>query len=104
MLPQHGGVPNFRMRISGPFLLSLLLVLITGLLLSMSFSITADEGDLAAQNRVRLTLIITLLLSAFILLAGSARMWHPPLWKHGHSQRKHRQRRGHHSGQHHHRR
>lgn len=102
MLPQHGGVPNFRKRISGPFLLLLLLVLITGSLLFMSFSLTADEGDFAAQNRKRLTLIFTLLLSAFILLAGSARMWHPPLWKHGHSRRKHR-RRGHHSEHHRHR-
>lgn len=103
MLPQHGGVPNFRMRIPGPFLLLLLLVLVTGLLLAMSLSV-ADEGDFAAQNRVRLTLIITLLLSAFILLAGSARLWHLPLWKHGNSQRRHRRRRGHHSEQHRHRR
>jgi hypothetical protein len=89
------------MRIPGPFLLLLLLVLITGSLLSMSFSLTADEGDFTAQNRVRITLIFTLLLSAFILLAGSARMWHPPLWKHGNSQRKHRQRHGLHDSEHH---
>lgn len=94
MLPQHGGVPNFSLRISGPFLLALFLVLITGTLLTLSFHFYSDPGDLAARNRVKLSLIITLLLSIFILLAGTGRWWHPHLWKHGNSQRQHRHRRG----------
>jgi hypothetical protein len=92
MLPQHGGVPNFRLRPSGPVLLVLALVLITGLLLTLSFHLDAAPGDLAAQNRTRLSLIITLLLSSFILLAGTGRLWYPHLWKHGNSQRHHRRR------------
>ena len=94
MLPQHGGVPNFRLRPSGPVLLLLALVLTTGLLLTLSFHLQTDPGDLAAQNRTKLSLIITLLLSAFILLAGTGRWWHAHLWKHGNSQRQHRRRRG----------
>jgi len=93
MLPQHGGVPNFRLRPSGPMLLTLALVLVTGLMLTISFHLNADAGDLAAKNRTNLSLIITLLLAFFVLLAGTGRWWHPHLWKHGNSQRRHRHRR-----------
>jgi hypothetical protein len=79
MLPQHGGIPNFRLRPSGPTLLVLVLVLIIGLLLTLSFYLQADPGDLAAQNRTKLSLIITLLLACFVLLAGTGRWWHPHL-------------------------
>jgi hypothetical protein len=94
MLPQHGGVPNFSLRIPGPILLLFALVLLTGGMLTLSFHLNAEPGDLAAQSRVKLSLIITLLLSVFILLAGSGRWLHPHLWKHGNSQRQHRHRRG----------
>ena len=93
MLPQHGGVPNFSMRIKGPTLALLILVLVTGTLLTISFHIQADPGDLAAQNREDLSLIITLMLSFFILLVGTGRWWHPHLWRHGNSQTQHRHRR-----------
>ena len=95
MLPQHGGVPNFRLRINGPVLALLILVLLTGLLLTLSFHLQADPGDLAAQNRVKLSLIITLMLSFFTLLVGTGRWWHPHLWRHGNSQQQHRHRRKH---------
>jgi hypothetical protein len=95
MLPQHGGVPNFNLRIPAPTLILLALVLVTGLMLTLSFHLKADAGDLVAQNRTKLSLIITLLLSFFVLLTGTGRWWHPHLWKHGRSQRTHR-RRGHH--------
>ena len=92
MLPQHGGVPNFNLRIPGPLLLLLALVLITGLMLTLSFHLHADPGDLAAQSRTKLSLIITLLLSFFVLLAGTGRLWHPHLWKHSGTRHRH----GHH--------
>ena len=95
MLPQHGGVPNFRLRINGPTVALLILVLLTGLLLTLSFHLQSDPGDLVAQNRVKLSLIITFLLSFFILLAGTGRWWYPHLWRHGNSQQQHRHRRKH---------
>ena len=98
MLPQHGGVPNFSLRIPAPVLIILSLVLITGLMLTLSFHLNADQGDLAAQSRVRLSLTVTVLLSFLIFLAGTGRWWYPHLWKHGNSQRQHRHRRGHRSG------
>ena len=85
MLPQHGGVPNFSLRITGPFLLALALVLTTGTLLTLSLYYYADPGDVTAQSRAKLSLVITLLLSIFILVAGTGRWWHPHLWKHGNS-------------------
>ena len=81
MLPQHGGVPNFSLRIPAPVLMLMALVLITGLLLTLSFHLNANEGDVAAQSRVKLSCIITALLSFFILLLGTGRWWHPHLWK-----------------------
>lgn len=81
------------MRLSGPILLLLALVLITGGMLTLSFHLHAEPGDLAAQSRTKLSFIITLLLSFFILLAGTGRWWHPHLWKHGNSQKQHRARR-----------
>jgi hypothetical protein len=101
MLPQHGGVPNFRLRLSGPVVVLLILTLTTGILLTLSFHLNTDPGDLAGENRTKLTLITTLLLSFFILLAGTGRWWHPHLWKHGNSQRQHRSRRRHPSRRHH---
>ena len=90
MLPQHGGVPNFSLRIPAPVLTLLALVLVAGGLITLSFHLNADEGDLAAQSRVKLSLIITILLSVFILLAGTGRWWHPHLWKHRRNSQHHR--------------
>jgi len=96
MLPQHGGVPNFSQRIPAPILTLFILALITGLLLTLSFYLTADEGDLAAQSRVKLSLLVTLLVSFFILLSGTGRWWRPHLWNHKSGHRPHRRRRSHH--------
>jgi hypothetical protein len=95
MLPQHGGVPNFSLRINGPILVALTLVLITGGLLTLSFYLNADPGDLAAQNRVKLSLIVTVLLSIMLLILGTGRWWHPHLWRRGNSQKHHRHRHKH---------
>jgi hypothetical protein len=94
MLPQHGGVPNFNLRIPGPIWALLILVLIAGSMLTFSFYLNADPGDLAAQNRIRLSAIVTVLLSIFVLLVGTSRWWHPHLWRHGHRRgpHSHRQR------------
>ena len=100
MLPQHEGVPNFSMRIRGPMLVFLILVLVTGILVTLSFSLNADAGDLAAQNRVKLSFIVTLLLSVFILLAATGRWWHPHLWRRGNSQKHHRHRHKHNRSSH----
>jgi hypothetical protein len=90
MLPQHGGVPNFSLRIPAPVLTLLALVLVAGSLITLSFHLNADEGVLAAQGRVKLSLIITILLSFFILLTGTGRWWHPHLWKHRRNSQHHR--------------
>jgi hypothetical protein len=95
MLPQHGGVPNFNLKIPAPLLILFALVLITGGLLTLSLHLHTDEGDVTAQSRVKLSLIITLLLAIIVFLAGTGRWWHPHLWK-GRRQH-HRHRSGHHN-------
>lgn len=92
MFPQHGGVPSFSMRINGPILALLILVLVSGSLLTLSFYMEASPGDVAAQNRFKLSLIATLMLSALIFLAGTGRWWHRHLWRRGNSQTHHRHR------------
>ncbi len=100
MLPQHGGVPNFRLRINGLTIALLTLVLMTGVMLTVSFHLNAAPGDFAAQTRVKLSLIITILLSFFILLVSTERWWHPHLRQHSNSQLKHRHRHKHGSSRH----
>ncbi|MBC8207146.1 MAG: hypothetical protein ISR85_04090 [Kiritimatiellales bacterium] len=96
MLPQHGGVPNFSLRISGLAKALLTIVLICGLMLTLSFYLNAEPGDMAAQSHVRLSLIATLLLSFFVFLVSTGRWWHPHLRRHGNSQQQHRHRSRHH--------
>ena len=91
MLPQQG-VPNFNLRIKEPILAALIMVLVFGLLLTLSFYLNTAPGDLAAQNRTKLSLIVTTLLSAMLLIAGTAHWWHAHLWRHGNSQSQHRHR------------
>jgi hypothetical protein len=97
MLPQHGGVPNFSLRLKGPSLILLALVLITGLMLSFMFYRQMADGDISAELYMKQSLTATLLLCAIILLGSTWRWWHPHLWKHGNSQTRHRARtKGHH--------
>lgn len=104
MLPQHGGVPNFSLKIPGPLKVLLILVLLTGTMITLSFHLYSEPGDLAAENRTKLSLIITLLLTFFIFLAGTGRWWHPHLWRHGNSQKQHQHRTRKHRARQHHRR
>ena len=83
------------MKIKGPILAALILVLVTGLMLTLSFHLNSDPGDLAAKNRTNLTLIATLMLAFFIFLLGTGRWWHLHLWRRGSSQKHHRHRRRH---------
>lgn len=92
MLPQHGGVPNFRPKTPGPIKVLLVLILLVGLLLTLSLYMHMEPGDLAAENRVKLSLIITFLLTFVVFVAGASRWWYPHLRQHGNSQKKHRQR------------
>ena len=95
MLPQNGGVPNFTLRISGPILTALILVMVSGTLLTLSFHLHTEPGDLAAQNKVKLSFIITVLLSAMLLIVGTERWWYAHLWNRGNSQKHHHHRKKH---------
>ena len=104
MLPQHGGVPNFKIKLSGPTILGLSFTLVTGILIALMLFTTSDPGDLQAGNQIRFILVVTFLLCAFIFLLGTGRWWYPHLWKsQRNSQSAHRQRTGHRSGRKHHR-
>ena len=102
MLPQYGGVPNYKIRISGPALLMLVLVLVTGGMLALSFHLYSDGGDYEVRNRITLTLLVTGVAAVFVLLVATNRFWHLHLW----ADVRDRKRRKHHGkrhGQHSHR-
>ena len=101
MLPQHGGTPNFRPRLSTPVVVTLSLVLVAGLLLTLSLSWNTDAGDLAARQLSRLCAIVTLLLAILILIVGTERWWHTYLWKQNRNPRRHHHRRHESSSRHH---
>jgi hypothetical protein len=61
-------------------------------MLTLSFYLNFEPGDLAAENRAKLSLIITLMLAFFVFLVGTGHWWHPHLWRHGNSRKKHRHR------------
>ncbi|GEM_PF-1666286 len=87
MLPQHGGTPNYRLRLSTPVVTMLTLVLVAGFLLTLSITWNTDAGDLHARQLSRLVGIITLVLAIFILIIGTERWWHSYLWKKDKSRR-----------------
>jgi hypothetical protein len=90
------------MKLSAPVKILLVLVLMTGLMLTLSFYLNVEPGDVAAENRAKFSLVITLLLTSFVFIVGTARWWHPHLWRHQrNSQKSHRNRIGRHSGQKH---
>jgi len=97
MLPQHGGTPNYRLRLSTPVVTTLLLVLVAGFLLTLSITWNTDAGDLAARQLSRLVGIITLVLAIFILIVGTERWWHSYLWKKDKSRKERHRRHNHRS-------
>jgi hypothetical protein len=92
MLPQHGGVPNLSMRIKGPFIAALAVVLLIGLMTTLMFHLEAQTGDVGAKTLMKQSLMATIFLSCLILISATWRWWQPHLWKHGNSQTHHRKR------------
>ncbi|MDF7802075.1 hypothetical protein P4C99_21570 [Pontiellaceae bacterium B1224] len=91
----RGKVPHFSMRphpvVSG----LLIMILIVGFLLAMSF-FSKDEGTGIYRQHGILTLIITGLLSLFLIVVATAKFWYTHLWKKNSSHARHKQHTKHH--------
>ncbi len=73
----------------------LILTLIVGLLLALSF-FSQEEGTGQHQQHGVLTLIITAILSICLLLLATAKLWFTHLWKKNSTHARHKQHTKHH--------
>lgn len=95
MRPMHGKVPQFSMRphpvVSGLFII----ILIVGLLLSLSF-LSQEEGTGTHQQRAILTILVTAVACFFLAIVATSKLWFPHLWKKNSSHDRHKQHTHHH--------
>ena len=76
----RGKVPHFTLRPHPVVSMVLVLVIIVGLLIAMSF-FSMEEGTGEHKHRGIITLILTSILSIFLAIIATAKMWFTHLWK-----------------------
>jgi len=86
----RGKVPQFTMRPHPMVLGALILILVVGILLALSFFVK-EEGTGVYKNRGILTLMITAVLSIFLTILATAKFWYTHLWKKNSSHDRHKQ-------------
>lgn len=91
----RGKVPHFSMRPHPVITGLLILTLLVGLLLAMSF-FTQDEGTGIYRQRGIFTLIITGILCFFLVIIATAKFWYTHLWKKNSTHARHKQHSPHH--------
>lgn len=86
----RGKVPNFSMKPHPVLTGALILILIAGLLLALSF-FAQDEGTGHYRQQGILILIITTILSIFLAILATSKLWFPHLWKKNSTHARHKQ-------------
>ena len=84
-----GKVPHFSLRPHPVVTLILVLVVIAGVLIAMSF-FSMEEGTGKYKQRAILTLIVTTITSICLAIVATAKMWFLHLWKKNSSHDRHR--------------
>jgi uncharacterized membrane protein len=79
MLLQGDKVPNTSKKISSVAWITVAVILLTGSLFSLSLYTQAVPGDVRTENQIRLAVILSVILSTFVLLASGGRWLHPHL-------------------------
>ena len=69
---------------------SLIFVLLIGFLVAMSF-FAKEDGTGVNMNRATITLIITGILTIFLVILATAKFWFPHLWKKNSTHARHKQ-------------
>jgi len=95
MLQTRGKVPHFSMRPHPVVSALLIIILLVGLLLALSFFSQEDGTGVNAQ-RATVTLMITGVLSLFLTILATAKFWFPHLWKKNSNHARHKQHTKHH--------
>ncbi len=86
----RGKVPHFRMRPHPAAVGAMIMIMIIGVLLALSF-FTRDEGTGTYRQKGILVLIITAILTILLAIIATAKFWHPHLWKKNSTHDRHRQ-------------
>ncbi|MEA2067969.1 MAG: hypothetical protein U9P12_02100 [Verrucomicrobiota bacterium] len=86
----RGKVPHFSMRPHPVVTGGLVLILVVGFLLALSF-FSQEEGTGDFQQKGVLTLIVTAILCIFLSILATAKFWFPHLWKKNSTHARHKQ-------------
>jgi hypothetical protein len=86
----RGKVPHFTMRPHPMVTGGLILILVVGLLLALSF-FAQEEGTGDFQQKGVLTLIVTAIMCIFLTILATAKFWFPHLWKKNSTHARHKQ-------------
>jgi NADH:ubiquinone oxidoreductase subunit 5 (subunit L)/multisubunit Na+/H+ antiporter MnhA subunit len=86
----RGKVPIFTLRPDPVVTLVLVMILIVGLLLTMSF-FSKEDGTGVFRQKGTLTLIITAILSICLAILATAKLWFTHLWKKNSTHARHKQ-------------
>ena len=86
----RGKVPQFTMRPHPAIVGLLIMVLLIGTLLALSFFVK-EEGTGVHRHHGVLTLIITAFISFCLLVLGTAKFWYRHLWKKNSTHDRHKQ-------------
>lgn len=78
MAIQSGKVPMHKMKPNKGFLIAAAIVLGLGLL--FFYEGHRDPGDVPAQQRARLLLAISIVVSGLLFIISTGRMWFKHLW------------------------
>ena len=90
MRPTKGKVPHFTLRPHPGITMVLVLVLVVGLLTTLSF-ISTDDGSGVQRQKGILVLVLTLLISFCLTIVATAKLWFTHLWKRNSNHARHKQ-------------
>lgn len=91
----RGKVPHFTMRPHPVMMGTMIMTLIIGVLLALSF-FAKDEGTGLYRPQGVLTLIITAVLTILQAIVATAKFWYTHLWKKNSTHARHKQHTKHH--------
>lgn len=86
----RGKVPHFTMRPHPMVTGGLILILVVGLLLAMSF-FAKEEGAGQFKQQGILVLVVTAITSILLIILATAKFWFPHLWKKNSTHARHKQ-------------
>jgi len=85
-----GKVPHYKLRPNPGIMIVLLLTLISGGLLGMTF-VSMDDGSGASLQKAYFVFLVTGVISVCLLIVATSKFWFPHLWKRNSTHDRHKQ-------------